>query len=254
MGFDLRPCGIETVRILCEAFHGYGSANSMATYAFAVYENERAVAAYSWQPPPPGAAKDVCPEAPSGVLALSRMVAVPKSERRLKHISKPLMVQMKSLIDRTRWPVLITYSDEGQGHNGYVYSCSGWEKTRRDKRTFYVDKNGARASLYSNGKTGLRLELIKGGTTFLQRWEHWICFRGQAADWMSANGWRQVAVQGRRWRSGNQAYTWERLHGGPLDFCLEQRRLIMGEGDVLARIARIQEARARLHRQTTRTR
>jgi len=76
------------------------------------------VAAYAWQPPPPGASRAVCPEAPEGVLALSRMVAVPRDERRLQHVSTPLRRQMRVLIDRGRWPVLVTYSDEGQGHTG----------------------------------------------------------------------------------------------------------------------------------------
>jgi tRNA U34 5-carboxymethylaminomethyl modifying GTPase MnmE/TrmE len=59
--------------------------------------------------------------------------ALPREERRLRHISKPLKRQMRDLIDRTRWPVLVTYSDEGQGHLGHVYKCSGWQKTTRKR-------------------------------------------------------------------------------------------------------------------------
>jgi hypothetical protein len=88
--FDLRACDLPVVRALCVAHHGYASAGNNATYAFAVYENDRPVAAFVWQPPPPGAARSVCPESPGGVLALSRMVAVPHEQRRLAHISKPL--------------------------------------------------------------------------------------------------------------------------------------------------------------------
>lgn len=162
MKFVLEPCHLDVVRLLCENYHGYGSVGNAATYAFCVLEPEGAVAAYSWQPPPPGAAKSVCPEAPQGVLALSRMVAVPKGQRKLKHISKPLRAQMHDEIDRTRWPVLVTYSDEGQGHTGYVYQCSGWEKTARSSRPYFVDKYGNRASSYSNGRHGAR-ELKRGG-------------------------------------------------------------------------------------------
>jgi hypothetical protein len=189
------------------AHHGYGSMGKSATYAWAVYEDGRPVAAFSWQPPPVGAAKSVCPEAPAGVLALSRMVAVPKAERRLKHVSKPLMTQMKTLIDRGRWPVLVTFSDEGQGHNGYVYQCSGWEKTTRARTAVWVDEAGHRASSYSNGKTGGR-SLTRDGSTFIQRWEHWVCPRGTAASWMEAAGWRRVPIVGKTWKSGNQAHQW----------------------------------------------
>jgi hypothetical protein len=41
---------------------------------------------------------------------------------------------MNVLIDRTRWPVLVTYSDIGQGHTGHVYKCSGWEKVGEPER------------------------------------------------------------------------------------------------------------------------
>jgi hypothetical protein len=83
------------------------------------------------------------------VLALSRMVAVPAEQRRLKHISKALKRQMR-LIDRSRWPVLVTYSDESVGHTGHVYKCSGWTPTTRKRvRTYAVD--GVRTSSYQNG-------------------------------------------------------------------------------------------------------
>lgn len=172
------------------------------------------MAAYAWQPPPPGAAKSICPEAPYGVLALSRMVAVPKSDRRLKHISKPLKRQMKNLIDRGRWPVLVTYSDEGQGHNGYVYQCSGFEKTTRTKVSTWLDAEGRRVSRYANGKTGGR-DLKKGEPTWIQRWEHWWCERGKADVWIHGHGWRRVPT-GRLWRSGNVASKWIRVPNGTL--------------------------------------
>lgn len=212
MTFDLRRVHLSIVRDLCERFHGYRSAGGVAAYAFAVFEDGLPVAAYAWQPPPPGAAKSVCPEAPHGVLALSRMVAVPKAERFLRHVSKPLRAQMKHEIDRTRWPVLVTYSDEGQGHTGYVYQCSGWEKTSRRRVEIRTDRAGARASRYSNGKTNGR-QLTRAGHTFIQRWEHWACARGEAAAWIKRHGWARVPSM-KVLRSGNRAATWARCGGG----------------------------------------
>lgn len=209
--YDLRLCSLSVVEDLCSRFHSYGGASSTATYAFAVYEDDEVVAAYAWQPPPPGAAKNICPEAPSAVLALSRMVAVERGDRKLAHVSKPLRRQMKVLIDRTRWPVLVTYHDEGQGHTGHVYKCSGWTLTRQgESRAFYVDKHGNRASRYSNGKTGTE-GLTKGGSTRVHRWEHWTCEKGKADAWLEAHGWRRVLIPGKVWRSGNQAHRWERI-------------------------------------------
>lgn len=192
-----------------ETHHGYKSVSNSATYCFAVFEGDKPVAAYAWQPPPPGAAKSVCPEAPQGVLALSRMVAVPKEERRLKHISKPLRRQMNHLIDRTRWPVLVTYSDEGQGHNGFVYECSGWTKTVRNRRSFSENAEGQRCSSYSNGKHGRR-ELVRKGFTWIQRWENRICPVGEAANWMANHDWVRVPIAGKCWANGSQAHTYVR--------------------------------------------
>lgn len=209
VSFDLRPAPLLDVAALCEQHHGYKSAGGLATYCFGVYEGPaRLVAGYTWQPAAPGASKSVCPEAPHAVLMLSRMVAVPKNARALKHVSKPLMRQMKQLIDRTRWPVLVTYSDEGEGHTGYVYQCSGWEKTTRNEVKIFRDAEGRRVSPYSNGGYGKREGVALAGTTWIQRWEHWVCERGYAGAWLETHGWHRELIPGKKWRSGAQAYRW----------------------------------------------
>jgi hypothetical protein len=209
-GAEIRPSTRDEVLPLFVAHHGYKSLGASMTYCYAVYEADVPVAAFAWQPPPPGAAKSVCVEMPSGVLALSRMVALPRAERQLRHISKPLRRQMMHLIDRTRWPVLVTYSDEGQGHTGHVYKCSGWQPTTRRRQPIRETADGARASSYSNGKHGGRA-LVNTGHTWIQRWEHWACEHGRAADWMASHGWRRIALTGRVWASGQQAYTYTRV-------------------------------------------
>lgn len=210
--FDIRPTTISTVASLFDRFHPYKSTGKLSVYTFAVFENEEPVAAFVWQPPPPGAARSVFPELPQGVLTLSRMVAAPKSERRLNHISKPLRHQMKRLIDRTRWPVLITYSDESVGHTGHVYKCSGWQKTERRKAQTLTTEDGRRVSRYSNGVAANHNNVTKG-TAWIQRWEHWIA--GARADAKPAlelftAHWDKVPIEGKTWRSGAQAYRYER--------------------------------------------
>ncbi len=213
--YDLRTTTLDVVRWLFETHHGYRSVSNLATYCFAVFEDGAPVAAYAWQPPPPGAAKSVCPEAPQAVLSLSRMVAVPRTTddppgpRFLKHISKPLRRQMNRLIDRTRWPVLVTYSDEGQGHNGFVYECSGWIATVKRKAPINENADGARCSSYSNGSHGSR-DLVRVGSTTIQRWENRICATGEADAWMRSHGWRRVPLVGKTWKSGRQAHTYVR--------------------------------------------
>ena len=204
--YRLVACGIEVVRDMCERYHGYGGAGNNATYAFCVMEQGLPVAAFSWQPPPPGAASSVCPEAPQGVLSLSRMVAVPKEMRSLNHISKPLRRQMRQMIDRTRWPVLVTFSDESLGHTGHVYRCSGWQKTSSTRRPFYLDGSGRRTSTYSDGRHN-HTGLVKAGMTTMQRWEHWACPKGEASLWMESHGWERRQIAG-VWRSGNPRFTY----------------------------------------------
>lgn len=207
MNFDIKKATLTEIKPLFEKYHGYHSLGRFCTYAWVVTENKIPVAAYIWMPPPLGPATAICPEAPYSVLALSRMVAVPKNERALKHISKPLKYQMKYLIDRTRWPVLITYSDEGQGHTGYTYKCSGWTPTIKSNRKFYTNQKGARESNYCGGEEGKKA-LICGGVTTLQRWEHRVCPPGGEKQWLEKHGWERKLVPDKFWKSGNQAYRW----------------------------------------------
>jgi hypothetical protein len=202
--FDLVSTTIAAVSDLFSAHHAYASVGGMSTYAFAVLEGGAPVAAFVWQPPAPGAASSVCATCPQGVLSLSRMVAVPRAERELRHISKPLRVQMRRMIDRTRWPVLVTYSDESVGHTGHVYKCSGWTPTlRKQVDTFTVD--GRRVSSYSNGSSKRPAGAV-AAKAWIQRWEHWAA--EDPAALLSAH-WRRVEIAGKRWRSGSQAHRYE---------------------------------------------
>lgn len=208
--YNLIRTTLDRVRFLFQKYHGYKSVGGAATYVFSVEEEGEPVAAFVWQPPPPGAAKSVCPEAPYAVLALSRMVAVPRHERRLRHISKPLRQQMVRFIDRGRWPVLVTYSDEGQGHTGHVYKCSGWEKTHRASVKTLTNSEGARVSAYANGRSANHKNVIMG-RTFIQRWEHWACARGFADIHVRDAGWERQIIPGKTWASGNPKACWKKV-------------------------------------------
>lgn len=203
MNFDIRRISPKLCMNLFEQYHGYGGANTTCTYCFGVFEKNKCIAAFIWNPPSYGCAKDVCPQLPQAVLSLSRMVAVPKCERILQHISKPLRYQMKYMIDRTRWPVLVTYSDSSLGHNGHVYKCSGWQPTKAHSTPNYIDNNGKRCSSQSND--GRANKLIRVGHSIKQRWEHWINNKDDAIkNWY--DNWDIVPTKGKTWRSGNQAY------------------------------------------------
>lgn len=196
----------ETVLPLFERFHGYGGMSG-AGEIWAAFENGEAVAAWTWQPPPFGAAKAVCPSFSQAVLSLSRMVAVPKAERTW-HLSKPLRWLMRHGIDRSRYPVLVTWSDEGEGHSGHVYVCSGWVRDGSRVSRRYEDAQGVRRSIRTNGgqkKEGLTFV----GESLITRWTHRICHSGTEHGFISENGWRAVST-GRVWRSGKPAVRYEK--------------------------------------------
>lgn len=210
--YELRRCSPDVVEDLCVDWHGYRAAGQSVgfTYSFAVFEGGVPVAAYAWRPAALFCARSVAPSAPGGALSLSRMVAVPRSRRRLNHVSRPLRRQMKRLIDRSRWPVLVTFHDVGLGHTGHVYKCSGWSFDRYTKKVPVYTLEGRRVSAYSNGSRSVP-EGASRTTTTLGRWVHRACPRGQELAAMTVAGWRLEPIPGKRWRSGAQAHRWVRV-------------------------------------------
>lgn len=203
---DLRSCRVDEVAHLFLEFHGYKSVGQTATYCFGVFEDGRPVAAFIWNPPPPGPAKSLSSAiGGAGVLALSRMVAVPQDQRRLRHISKPLRRQMAYRIDRGRWPVLVTYSDSSLGHTGHVYRCSGWQEDGQRSRPICTTDDGQRKSIYASGK---RSSAVITGTATLTRWVHRVCPVGEESAWLERHGWVRVPVPGKKWASGAPAHHW----------------------------------------------
>jgi hypothetical protein len=63
------------------------------------------------------------PENWRGVLSLSRLVVVPGVP---KNACSFLIRHSMRLIDRERWPCLLSYADEWQGHEGTIYRAAGW--------------------------------------------------------------------------------------------------------------------------------
>ena len=51
------PCALADVAHLFARYHGYKSVGTLATYCHAVIEDDQPVAAFVWNPPPPGAAQ-----------------------------------------------------------------------------------------------------------------------------------------------------------------------------------------------------
>lgn len=199
----IREIDLAQAADLVQQYHGYKGSGCTCTYAFGYFSpSGDLVAAWIWLPPAPGSARSVSPGDPRGALALSRMIAIPKADRPFfPHISKGLREIQKRHIDRDRWPVLVTYSDAGQGHTGYVYQCAGWTKEgSRPAQTLTL--NGVRVSRYSAGRSRTP-EGAEIGSTEITRWTHRVTPKGTEAAWLARN-FKEEGT-GRRWRSGAEA-------------------------------------------------
>ena len=76
-----------------------------------------------WIPPTRTAAEAIAGDEWRGVLACSRLACSPDAPR---NAASYLLAASMRMIDRERWPVLLTYADTGQGHTGSIYRATGW--------------------------------------------------------------------------------------------------------------------------------
>lgn len=194
-----------------ERHHAYGSTGKVGQW-WAAYEDDVLKAVWLWTPALGASAEAVSPSEPSGALGLARMAAVPgprsDAPERDWHLSKPLRWLMRRGLDRGRWPVLLSYSDAGQDHDGAVYRFSGWQLDGTRSTPNAYDADGIKRSLYVGGQRveGLTIEDESDKT----RWVHRVCAVGDEAQWMADHDWIRVGT-GRTWRSGNQAFEWRQM-------------------------------------------
>jgi hypothetical protein len=64
------------------------------------------------------------PENWNGVLGLTRLVVVPGVP---KNAASFLLAHSRRMIDRKRWPCLVTWADTAEGHTGAIYRADNWE-------------------------------------------------------------------------------------------------------------------------------
>lgn len=128
----VRATDLSFAKRLVRRDHYSRGGSNTATYVHGLFqagpdglwaENCRGVA--WWIPPTKTAAQSLAGGAWQGVLALSRLVIevdVPRNGCSF------LLARSMKLIDRARWPVLVTYADTWRGHTGAIYLASGWTR------------------------------------------------------------------------------------------------------------------------------
>ena len=155
-----------TLRIgaaLVDRWHYAKGASNTATYLHGLFRSGDPRECYGvawWIPPTKTAAQSITPMW-EGVLSLSRLVCsdvVPKNGESF------LIGHSMRMIDRKRWPVLVTYADEWQGHTGAIYKATGWTesgKTVPERR--YVNESGCLVARKAGPYTRTHDEMLSLG-------------------------------------------------------------------------------------------
>lgn len=109
-------------------FHYSQSCPNTSTYRHGLYSAADGIFALPygvalWIPPTRTAAEHLAGSDWQGVLSLSRLVVIPDVPT---NGASFLLGRSMRMIDRRRWPVLVTYADTNQGHTGAIYRATNW--------------------------------------------------------------------------------------------------------------------------------
>lgn len=163
--WEVRPIALDIASQLIAAYHYAGRGANTATYLHGLFHRgdfwaQSCVGCAWWIPPTKGAAIATYPENWQGVLSLSRLVIAPNIP---KNAASFLVAASMRLIDRERWPALVTYADEWQGHTGAIYRATNWRYVGRTKpeRTYVL--NGKMIARKAGPRTRTHAEMLALG-------------------------------------------------------------------------------------------
>ncbi len=178
---DLVPFAFA--RRFIEENHYAGGCSNTATLTTGLYRRGRickkvlpAVGVTLWIPPIKATADFILPDNWKGVLACSRMVILDE----IPHNAESFLLRHSMrFIDRSRWPALVSYSDDWKKHKGTIYKAAGWtEIGKTAPRPIYV-RDGRVVSTKANVNTRTDAEMIANGCERIgsfakTRWVHRI--------------------------------------------------------------------------------
>ena len=152
-------------RDLIEAEHYARGASNTATFLHGLFPRDwlwfsDCLGVAWWIPPTKSAARAIAGNRWEGVLSLSRLAVAPGVP---KNACSFLLSKSVLMIDRHRWPFLVTYADDWRGHSGTIYRAAGWTFDGRTKpeRTYTI--NGRMTARKAGSKTHTHAEMIARG-------------------------------------------------------------------------------------------
>jgi hypothetical protein len=169
--WTVRPVGDAVAERLVIDYHYSAGASKTSTEIHGLlpagaFFDQDAVGAALWMPPTRAVAASLCPENPNGVLALSRLVCAPSAPG---NAASFLMARSMRLLDRIRWPVLVTYADAWRGHTGAIYLATGWRDDGLTKPKPVYQKDGRMVSVKAGPNTRTHAQMLEMGAELVGR-------------------------------------------------------------------------------------
>jgi hypothetical protein len=141
--WEVHTVGLGMAQRIVETYHYARGGSNTATYRHGLFRagdwfDEWCQGIAWWIPPTRSAAEATFPENWQGVLCLTRLVIMPSVPA---NACSFLLSRSRRLIDRKRWPCLVTYADEWRGHTGAIYRADNWhyEGLTQPERTYQID-------------------------------------------------------------------------------------------------------------------
>lgn len=160
---------LEKCRAMVRQFHYSRGGSNTAVYTHGLFprgwfwESECVGVAW-WLPPTRTAAESFDKENWQGVLALSRLAIRPEIPT---NAASFLIRHSMGLVDRSRWPVLVSYADEWQKHRGMIYRAAGWTECGKSKPEARYVLRGRMVSRKAGPKTRTHAEMLALGAEYV---------------------------------------------------------------------------------------
>ena len=174
---------VQAQKMVREYHYSRGGANT-ATFRHGLFHKdypEELLGVAWWIPPTKSAALATHPSNWQGVLALSRLVVVPKVP---KNGASYLLGQSERMIRKhPRWECLVTYADTWQGHTGAIYKATNWTYIgETSPESVWVDSTGRMVARKAGPKTRTQAEMLALGYTKVGRFS-----KHKYAKWITSN-------------------------------------------------------------------
>jgi len=166
--WEVRTTDLKTAQKLVKEHHYSKGGSNTATYRHGLFlkGGDVCFGVAWWIPPTKTAANATYPDDWKSVLCLTRLAIAPEVP---SNGASFLLGASMRLIDRGRWPCLVTYADEMQGHTGAIYKATNWEycgMTAKEATFFKDDRMIARKA---GPKTRTHKEMFDMGCVLIGR-------------------------------------------------------------------------------------